>query len=160
MAMLPWDYNLAFGGFQSSNATDTVNDPIDTPLSVTGNGDRPMIDWIFSSEEYTQLYHQLFAEFLENTDFAALVDETAELIAPYVEKDPSKFCTCEEFESGAAVLREFCLLRAESVRGQLEGTIPATIRRQMEDQSGFVDASGIWLPDMGEIADLKGEQKR
>ena len=149
LAMLPWDYNLAFGGFQSSDATDTVNDPIDTPLSVTGNGDRPMIDWIFSSEEYTQLYHQLFAEFLENTDFAALIDEAAELIAPYVEKDPIKFCTYEEFETGAAVLREFCLLRAESVRGQLSGTIPATSEAQQTDASALIDASHITISDMG-----------
>ena len=35
--MLPWDYNLAFGGFHGNNATSSVNDPIDDVLS-----DRPM----------------------------------------------------------------------------------------------------------------------
>lgn len=35
MAMIPWDYNLAFGGFQSeSDATTLVNYPIDSPVSV------------------------------------------------------------------------------------------------------------------------------
>ena len=29
------------------------------------------------------------------------------------------------FEKGAGTLREFCLLRAESIRGQLDGTIPS-----------------------------------
>ena len=37
LSMLPWDYNLAFGGFHGNNATSSVNDPIDDVLS-----DRPM----------------------------------------------------------------------------------------------------------------------
>ena len=37
LSMLPWDYNLAFGGFHGNNATSSVNDPIDVVLS-----DRPM----------------------------------------------------------------------------------------------------------------------
>ena len=32
LSMLPWDYNLAFGTFQSSNTTSTVNTPIDSPF--------------------------------------------------------------------------------------------------------------------------------
>lgn len=47
------------------------------------------------------------------------------------------------------------MLRAESVRGQLSGTIPSTIRGQQEDTESRVDASEVWLPDMGEIADLE-----
>lgn len=34
LSMLPWDYNLAFGGFQGAqDATALVNYPIDTPVS-------------------------------------------------------------------------------------------------------------------------------
>ena len=58
LSMIPWDYNLAFGTFQSGDASGAVNDPIDTPLSVTGDGSRPMADWILARQEYTQLYHQ------------------------------------------------------------------------------------------------------
>ena len=77
------------------------------------------------------------------------------MIAPYVEKDPTAFCSYEDFHLGVNTLRDFCLLRAQSARGQLEGTIPSTIAAQAEDQSSFIDASGIWLPDMGESADLQ-----
>lgn len=96
MSMIPWDYNLAFGGFQSSSATSTVNEPIDTPVSGGSMEDRPMVNWIFENEEYTEMYHQYFAEFLESVDFETIISETAELIAPYVEQDPSKFCTYED----------------------------------------------------------------
>ena len=49
LSMIPWDYNLAFGGFQSSDAAGTVNEPIDTPVSGGALSDRPMIAWIFES---------------------------------------------------------------------------------------------------------------
>lgn len=156
LSMIPWDYNLAFGTFMGGNANSAVNDPIDTPLSVSGSGDRPMADWIFSSEEYTQMYHQYFAEFLDTTDFAAIIDETAKLIAPYVEKDPTKFYTAEEFETGVATIREFCLLREESVLGQLNGTIPATDAGQSDSSAALVDASHITLSDMGSMGGGKG----
>lgn len=152
LSMIPWDYNLAFGTFQGNNAESAVNDPIDSPVSG-GSEDRPMVNWIFESEEYTELYHEYFAEFIEQFFdsgwLTELIDSTAELIAPYVEKDPTKFCTYEEFETGVATIREFCLLRAESVSGQLSGTIPSTSDGQSADSSTLVDASGISLNDMG-----------
>ena len=82
LSMIPWDYNLAFGTFQSKDANSMINSPIDTPVSGGATDDRPMVDWIFSSQEYEELYHQLFAKFLENTDFLGLIDTTYELIAP------------------------------------------------------------------------------
>ncbi|MBD5160507.1 MAG: spore coat protein CotH [Oscillibacter sp.] len=150
LSMLPWDYNLAFGGFQGNNASSAVNDPIDTPLSVTGSGDRPMADWIFSSEEYTRLYHQYFSEFLETVDCAAIIDQAQALIAPYVEQDPTRFCTYEEFTSGAEALKLFCALRRESVSGQLAGTIPSTSQGRT-GSAALVDASGLTLSDMGSM---------
>ncbi len=151
LSMLPWDYNLAFGSFQGNSAASAVNDPIDTPLSVTGSGDRPMIDWIFADADYTEQYHQYLADFLDTVDVTAMIDEAAELIAPYVEKDPTKFFTYEEFEAGTAALRQFCLLRAESVRGQLDGTIPSTSAGQSADGAALVDTSGLDLSAMGSM---------
>lgn len=147
LSMIPWDYNLAYGTFQGGDAGSEVNAPIDTPVS--GGDSRPMVDWIFDSQEYTTLYHQYFQEFLETVDIAGLIDTAAELIAPYVEKDPTRFYTYEEFETGVETLRTFCRLRAESIAGQLAGTIPSTEDGQAADASALVDASSITLSDMG-----------
>ena len=152
LSMIPWDYNLAFGTFQGNSAVSAVNDPIDTPLSVTGSGDRPMADWIASGGEYTALYHQYFARFLETVDPAAIIDEAYALIAPYMERDPSKFCTQEAFEAGVEALKAFCALRAESVSGQLAGTVPSTNEGQAADSSALVDASGLALSAMGTMS--------
>ncbi|MBR6025131.1 MAG: CotH kinase family protein, partial [Firmicutes bacterium] len=157
LSMIPWDYNLAFGTFQgSSDGTDAVNDPIDTPLSITGDGSRPMADWIFRNEEYTELYHQYFAEFLEQEDIIGLIDETYEMIKSYVEKDPTAFCTYEEFETGVATLRSFCEKRTESIKGQLDGSIPSTDEGQQAESANFIDASDIKLSDMGSMGGGNG----
>ena len=156
LSMIPWDYNLAFGGFQGGgDATSMVNYPIDTPVSGGTVESRPMLAWIFADEEYTALYHQYFSEFIaqyfESGYFEQMMAETKALIAPYVEQDPTKFCTYEEFETGIDTLERFCLLRAQSVRGQLEGTIPSTDEGQTEDGSALVDASSITISDMGSM---------
>ncbi|MGN0683966.1 MAG: CotH kinase family protein [Oscillospiraceae bacterium] len=150
LSMIPWDYNLAFGTFQGGNAKEQVNFPIDTPVSG-GMDDRPMVAWIFTDEEYTELYHKLFGEFLSQTDFASIISETAELIADYVEKDPTKFCTYEEFETGVAAITQFCTLRAESVSGQLDGSIPSTSEGQSEDSSSLIDTGALVLSEMGSM---------
>ncbi len=151
LSMIPWDYNLSFGAFDSSDATAQVNSPIDSPVSGDSLEDRPMVAWIFSDETYTELYHQYFAEFLENVDLQSLISETAELIAPYVEKDPTAFYTYDEFEQGVETLKEFCRLRCESIEGQLDGTIPSTSDGQSEDDSALIDASDLNLSDMGSM---------
>ncbi len=154
LQMLPWDYNLAFGTFQGGdNATSMVNFPIDSPVSGGNAEDRPMIAWIFAEEEYTEAYHEVFAEFVEkyftDGELAKLIDDTSVLIAPYVQKDPTAFCTYEEFETGVAVLREFCLLRGESVQAQLEGTLGSTSQTQKD--SDLINADHLNLSDMGSM---------
>ena len=154
LQMLPWDYNLAFGGFQSmGDATSLVNYPIDSPVSGGTIEDRPMLAWIFADETYTALYHQYFSEFIsdwfDSGNFEEMMDRTVSLISPYVEKDPTKFCTYAEFETGASTLKTFCLLRAESISGQLAGTIGST--SDMQESSTLIDADGIQIQDMGSM---------
>lgn len=167
LSMIPWDYNLAFGGFgmgggrggqssgTSTGATSDVNYPIDSPVSGGDISSRPMIAWIFDSEEYTELYHQYYREFIDSYftsgAFEEEFDRVVALISPYVEKDPTAFCTYEQFQTGAETLREFCLLRAQSVLGQLDGSIPSTSEGQAADSSALVDASHLSLSDMGSM---------
>ena len=152
LSMIPWDYNLAFGGFQSgSDATEMVNMPIDTPVSGGTVESRPMLAWIFDQEAYTEQYHDvlqnLLTEYFDSGLFEEMFQSARTLIAPYVQQDPTKFCTYEEFEAGADTLEQFCLLRAESIQGQLDGTIASTKEEQnLEEQ---IDASSLSLEAMG-----------
>lgn len=161
LQMIPWDYNLAFGGFQSAgSATDLVNYPIDSPVWGGSTEDSPMIAWIFENEEYTELYHRYFSEFIaeyfDGDYFEDMIDKVSSMISPYVEKDPTKFCTYEEFEAGISTLKEFCLLRAESVKGQLDGTIGSTSDTQ--ESGTLINADNIKISSMGSMEHSMGKE--
>ena len=110
-----------------------------------------MLAWIFADEEYTALYHSYFSEFLaayfDNGYLETMIDQVSTMIAPYVEQDPTKFCTYEEFKKGVSTLKSFCLLRAESISGQLDGTIGSTAAAQ--DSTTLIDAGDLQIDDMG-----------
>lgn len=165
ISMLPWDYNLAFATY-SLGMPDPINDaelyvnyPIDTPASGEIMTNRPLYHNLMKNDEYFAKYHAYFDQFIreyfESGYFVKKTAETAKMISPYVKKDPTAFCSYEDHLTAVRTITDFCMLRAESVRGQLSGTIPSTIRGQQEDTESRVDASEVWLPDMGEIADLK-----
>lgn len=154
LSMIPWDYNLAFGGFMpESDATALINYPIDTPVSGGTTDSRPMLAWIFDNEEYTEQYHRCFSEFIseyfDNGRFADMIDSLTEMISPYVEKDTTKFCTYQEFQEGVSTLKEFCILRAQSISGQLNGSIPSTDTGQAENDSFLIDGSHLSISAMG-----------
>lgn len=151
MAMIPWDYNLAFGTFTASDADSTVNTPIDNPVSGGSGEDRPMWNWILSNESYTELYHQYFTEFLNAVDIQGIIDNAYNLIQSYVEKDPTAFYTDEEFETGVDTLRQFCSLRSQSISMQLE-------TGETTENMGYTDASSISLTDMGAMNGGMGKE--
>ena len=155
LEMIPWDYNLAFGAFSSTSASDAVNSPIDSPVSGGDVSDRPMVAWIFENETYLQAYHAIYAEFVENNLangwLSAEIERVYQMIRPYAEKDPTAFYTAEELDQAVQTLQIFCEKRAESVQGQLGGTIPSTEAGQTENAANLIDASDVNLNDMGEF---------
>lgn len=168
LSMIPWDYNLAFGGFESgTDAQSLVNYPMDSPVSGGTVESRPMLAWIFADEKYTELYHQYFSEFLSqyfiNDEFEKMIDTVSEMIAPYVEKDPTKFCSYEEFQEGVSTLKTFCSLRAESIQGQLDGTISSTgtaqqflSEEQQTEAFEGVEAGDLAIETMGTMGNTFG----
>lgn len=156
LSILPWDYNLAFGGFSAStNATSTVNSPIDSPVSGGTVESRPLIAWIFDSEDALSAYHEAYSSFLaeniENGWLEAEISRVQAMITPYLEQDTSAFYDMEEFGKAVDTLQTFCARRCESIRGQLEGTIPSTTQGQQSDRTALVDASDISTADMGSM---------
>ena len=155
LSMIGWDYNLSFGTFiygRDETATDYVNYPIDTPTTGNVQEDRPMLDKILTDDEYLDQYHSEFSSFIESYFESGYFEETIEnvsaMIAPYVEKDPTALCSYEEFLKGVETLKEFNLLRAESIRGQLDGSIPSTESEQA-GSTELINADHLDLYDMG-----------
>ncbi|MDO4274401.1 MAG: CotH kinase family protein [Eubacteriales bacterium] len=150
---VPWDYNLAFGGFQSRDASVAVNLPIDTPVSEETLEQRPLLGKLLEQDEYKQLYHEYLQEivsgYFENGTFENTVDYLNTLIKDYVKNDATAFCTYEEYQTAIENLKLFGQYRELSVQGQLNGTIPSTEDGQKEDSSALIDAAGVDLTAMG-----------
>ena len=154
LTILPWDYNLAFGGFAGGSATSAVNDPIDTPAS----SDRPLVTALLSDEDCLEQYHSVLydlATFLTDGSMDTLITELADMIDESVQNDPTKECTYEDYLTAIETLRSFCTLRGESILVQLNGSIPSTTAGQSEDSSALIQAD-FALSDMGAQGGGKG----
>lgn len=165
LSILPWDYNLAFATYSLgmpnpiNDSTLYINFPIDTPYRGEVMKNRPLYHHLMLNSDYYKQYHRQFDYFITNyfetNYFKEQVESITKLISPYVEKDPTKFMSYDDYLLGVETITNFNLLRAQSVRKQLDGLIPTNIKGQNKDKSNFVDGSSVWLPDMGEIADMK-----
>ena len=154
LAIIPWDYNLAFGGMGAGgDASSTVNSPIDSPVSDLSGNDRPLVSWILTDEEALKEYHTVYSQFVEEIIesgwLESEINRVAEMIRPFVEADKNGFYTPDEFDTAVQTLQSYCALRGESIRGQLNGTIPSTSEGQRADSSALVDAGTLSISAMG-----------
>ena len=170
LSILPWDYNLAFGTY-ALGMTNPIRDPnilINYPINTPAEGEimlnRPLYHNLMKHDEYFARYHAFFDEFLseyfENGRFERTLRQAENLIASYVEKDPTAFCSFDDHRLAVDTLEAVCLLRAESVRGQLSGEIPATLKGQQENPEVGIDASEIDLSVLGDFEDLENAKPR
>ena len=165
ISLLPWDYNLAYATYALGmpnpidDSTLFVNYPIHTPAPYEYMSKRPLFFELMKNGEMVKQYNALYDDFLKIYIESGYLEEKMEsirvMIAPYVERDPTKFASVEDFHLAVDTLKEFCLLRAQSVRAQLEGSIPSTFRGQRENPEYRIDASHIRIPDLGDFEDMR-----
>lgn len=146
--LLPWDYNLAFGGMgMGSDASDVVNSAIDNAFSATG-----FFDTLMENSKYLDEYHSLMRrivdEYIGSGGFEAFYNRVRGQLDPLVEADPTAFYEYDEYLTAADTLYRLVMLRAQSISGQLDGTIPST--EQAQRTSGtLIDASELDLSTLG-----------
>lgn len=149
--VIPWDYNLSFGGMGGGNdGTDVINDAIDTPFSSTN-----FFDCLLENEEYLEKYHEYLQKLVDEYVYGGRFDEVYSRIRSQidelVETDPTAFYPYDEYVEAAEVLYETVMLRAKSIEGQLDGTIPSTDEGQRQDTSSLIDGSGLNIEAMGHM---------
>jgi len=151
LSMIPWDYNLSFGTFSSSSASDAINYAIDTVFSGVSAEDRPVIGLLLENEEYLERYHEYLSQLVEYVtlgQFNEKVDAVSAAIDSYVQNDTTSFEDYDAFKTGVEALKTFASLRAESASGQLDGSIPSTEEEQA-DSDALIDASALDLSHLG-----------
>ncbi|CAM4479967.1 CotH kinase family protein [Paenibacillus typhae] len=122
-SILPWDYNMAFGGLGGSDVL--IDEPTQGALA-----ERPLIAKLLANDEYKAKYHEIIRQmidgYLQDDTFQARMDELDQMISSYVKADPSAFYTFEQYESGIQSVKTFMSTMATSVSGQLDGTIASS----------------------------------
>lgn len=179
LSLVPWDYNLAFGAFSMESATESffsgtsyeseinigealtdeenyVNYPIDTPMYVVSNEDRPMFGSWINDDYYKNLYHEYFSEFLseyfDSGKYENEYNRIYEMIEPYIEQGLT-FYTSDEFAAAAANVNLYNNLRCESIEKQLSGDIPTTLEGQEAQYETLLDTEDL---DLGTTISFEG----
>ena len=148
--LIPWDYNLAFGGMGGGNdATGVVNNAIDNAFSGTTFFDTLMADETYHSQYYAYL-QQLVSEYIDGGGFDAFYERVRSQIDELVKTDPTAFYSYDEYLTAVDTLYQVVELRGESIQGQLDGTIPSTESAQRSSDA-LVDASALDISVMGSM---------
>ena len=99
------------------------------------SGEKPLVTTLLENETYRSMYEGYLKEIAEKyftqEYMTELVTKIHDLIAPYVQNDPTAFCTYEEFEQACSTdptdqysLAYYAVNVAESIENQLNGGEP------------------------------------
>ncbi|WP_458461272.1 CotH kinase family protein [Paenibacillus sp.] len=112
--VVPWDFNMSFNGYSGGGGrgtttgstttnTNATNVSVDEPVLGISMENVPMINNLLAVPEYKEKYLSYVNEL---TDYMEGIQDRitglADEIRPYVEADPTKFYTTEQFESNIA----------------------------------------------------------
>lgn len=133
------------------------------------SGEKPLVTTLLENETYRSMYEDYLKEIAEKyftqEYMTELVTKIHDLIAPYVQNDPTAFCTYEEFEQACSTdptdqysLAYYAVNMAESIENQLNGGEPTFNTSSM--QGGGFGGGGKGGPDFGgEMPDFTGGQQ-
>ncbi|WP_051280877.1 CotH kinase family protein [Anaerovorax odorimutans] len=161
VTVLPWDYGLSLGGMHSKDSSTVINFPIDTPVSGVDMADRPLISKLLEIPKYKKLYHnylqEIYNSYLAEDKITSTIDTLTNRINSYVKSDSSALCSYEEYENATATLKQILILRGESIKGQLDGSIPSTTTGQSENPELLITSDDIDLSSLGSMGGGKGD---
>lgn len=133
-SLIPWDMNMAFGGFGGSKES-MIGMLMDEP-TMGAVANYPLVDKLLQNGTYKEQYHhyiqQIIEGYLSPERLTARAEQIADMIATYVEQDPTKFYTYEEFKQSLTGdvknipgLLTFAEARVSNLKQQLDGTLPS-----------------------------------
>lgn len=133
------------------------------------SGEKPLVTTLLENETYRSVYEgylkELAEKYFTQEYMTELVTKIHDLIAPYVQNDPTAFCTYEEFEQACSTdptdqysLVYYAVNMAESIENQLNGGEPTFNTNSMK--GGGFGGGGKGGPDFGgEMPDFTGGQQ-
>ena len=136
ITILPWDYNLAFGGIYIKDAQQMVNFSIDKPYIETNLQQRPLLNVILSNKKYKKQYEKylkditiittdggttsLNKEYPKN-NFKQMIENKKDYIVEQQEKDKETIYNTDKITRAHESLIKVVELRSKAVNNQLKG---------------------------------------
>ncbi|WP_144788636.1 CotH kinase family protein [Lysinibacillus fusiformis] len=121
-------FNMGMSG--NLMAESAINFSVTTPVSGTTLEERPLLNALLTNEKYRAQYEgyleELTMNYLTEDYVQSMTKKLAVLLTTYVEADPTKFSTTEQFleaVEGENSLPEFAKQRSESILKQLSGEL-------------------------------------
>lgn len=123
-------FNMDMGMSGNLMSESAINFSVTTPVSGTTLEERPLLNVLLSNEKYRAQYEgylkELTTNYLTEDYVQSMTKKLAVLLTTYVEADPTKFSTTEQFleaVEGENSLPEFAKQRSESILKQLSGEL-------------------------------------
>lgn len=123
-------FNMDMGMSGNLMSESAINFSVTTPVSGTTLEERPLLNALLSNEKYRAQYEgylkELTTNYLTEDYVQSMTKKLAVLLTTYVEADPTKFSTTEQFleaVEGENSLPEFAKQRSESILKQLSGEL-------------------------------------
>ena len=177
ISLIPWDYNLAWGGYpdeeldfedegpmdclptdggvrSKEEVSKIVNFPIDEPFSCD-LGKRTFFMKLLANEQYKAMYYHyldiLCDKYILGGEFNKTLDVINNEIGEVAGTEANAFYTNEQYHKAQQTLRLLLEKRAASVLGQINGSLPSTWEGQQAQPQLLINSDDINLQDLGGI---------
>lgn len=147
-------FNMDMGMSGNLMAESAINFSVTTPVSGTTLEERPLLKALLTNEKYRAQYEgyleELTTNYLTEDYVQSRTKKLAVLLTTYVEADPTKFSTTEQFleaVEGENSLPEFAKQRSESILKQLSGELVVEASITAQDNT---------MPVPNEDGEMKG----
>lgn len=147
-------FNMGMGFSGNLMEDSAINFSVTTPVSGATLEDRPLLNALLSNEEYRAKYEGYLEEvatnYLTEEYIQNITKKLAVLLTTYVEADPTKFSTTEQFleaVEGENSLPEFAKQRSASILKQLSGELVV---------EASTSQGNMGMPNLNDNGDMNG----
>lgn len=181
ISLIPWDYNLAWGGYPEDEEMEgedlleqspeltlpanagmrtkeevsrVVNFPIDTPFSCDLSRRTFFMNLLANQQLKARYYHYLDVlcnKYILGGEFGKTLNVIEEEIGQVAGTETNAFYTNDQYHKAQQTLRLLLEKRAASVLGQMNGSIPSTWEGQKQQPQQIVNSDDINLQLLGGI---------
>lgn len=125
-----------------------VNFPINTPFTEKLEKRKFFMNLLANEQYKVRYYHyldQLCSQYIQGGGMKKFLRTVNKQMGKKAGTEPNKFYTNKQFHAGVEMLANLLRRKAQSVLGQLDGTVPSTWDEQKQHPGKLINCDGINL---------------